>query len=126
METLSWNDILLTFLSFGLTVVSSVLVPMLFAWLKTKIKNEKLGKYADMLSGIVCKAVVTTNQTFVDALKKAGSFDEAAQKAAFELTKATVLKMLNDEAKAAVTELYGDFNTWLITEIESAVPAVKK
>lgn len=48
--------------------------------------------------------------------------DEAAHKVAFVFTKATC----NVDVKATVTELYGDFNTWLITEIESAVPAVKK
>ena len=67
-----------------------------------------------------------TNQKFVDAMKKAGTFDAAAQQAAFEMTKAEVLKLINDEAKKVIVEAYGDFDTWLINKIEKTVGTVKK
>ena len=46
-------------------------------------------RYRDIIYGlenIVTKAVVTTNQTFVDNLKKQGKFDEEAMKEAFNRT----------------------------------------
>lgn len=126
METLSWGDILLTFISMVLTVISGVLVPMLVTWLKAKIKDETVAKYVGRIGEIIVDAVIMTNQKFVDAMKKAGTFDEAAQKVAFEMTKAEVLKLINDEAKKVIVEAYGDFDTWLINKIEKTVGTVKK
>lgn len=126
METLSWSDILLTFISMVLTVISGVLVPMLVTWLKTKIKDETIAKYVGRIGDIIVDAVIMTNQKFVDAMKKAGTFDAAAQQAAFEMTKAEVLKLINDEAKKVIIEAYGDFDTWLINKIEKTVGTVKK
>jgi hypothetical protein len=126
METLSWSDILLTFISMVLTVISGVLVPMLVTWLKAKIKDETVAKYVGRIGEIIIDAVIMTNQKFVDAMKKAGTFDAAAQQAAFEMTKAEVLKLINDEAKKVIVEAYGDFDTWLINKIEKTVGTVKK
>lgn len=71
-------------------------------------------------------AVKMTNQTYVDALKKAGAFDAEAQKVAFEKTKIAVLGLLNDEAKKAVIDTFGSLEKWIETKVESTVASNKK
>lgn len=128
MET--WNQVLIAIVSglVGLvfTVASALLVPMLVAWLKSKTKNEVLGKAIDRAGAIIVKAANKTTQTYVEALKKAGKFDKAAQEEAFRMTMTAVLELLNAETKQAIIDTYGDLEKWLTTEIESAVFESKK
>lgn len=127
---MTWNDVLITIVSglvgLAFTVASVILVPMLVAWLKSKTKNEVLEKAIDRAGKIIISAANKTTQTYVDALKKAGKFDAEAQKTAFQMTMTAVLELLNTETKQAIIETYGDLNTWLSTEIESAVFEAKK
>ena len=51
--------------------------------LKSKTSSEIADKYIDMIYETVSMCVIATNQTYVDSLKKAGTFDAAAQKEAF-------------------------------------------
>ena len=126
----SWNEILITIVGglvgIAFTVVSAVLVPMLVAWLKTKTNNEVITKAIERAGDIIIKAANTTTQTYVEALKKAGTFDVEAQKTAFNMTMTSVLTLLNDETKQAIIDTYGDLEKWLTTEIEAAVFANKK
>lgn len=116
-------------------LLEAVLIPLL-GWLtaelirffKSKIalakastNNEILQKYLTMLDDTVTTCVQTTNQTYVDALKKAGSFDKAAQEQAFQQTYQAVLGILADEAKEYLTEAVGDFEALLKNKIEASV-----
>ena len=89
--------------------------------LVTKTDNEILNKYLEMAIETVKKCVVTTNQTYVNALKEQGQFDAAAQKEAFTRTMASVLAVLTDEVKTYLNEATGDLNTYLTQLIESEV-----
>lgn len=89
--------------------------------IKAETEDATLQKYVDMLSQTIAKCVVATNQTYVDALKKAGTFDAAAQKTAFNMTYQAVLAILSSEAKTYITEAVGDFETYLIKLIEAEV-----
>ena len=91
-----------------------------------KTSNETFQKYLGMLTDTVITCVETTNQTYVDALKKAGSFDKDAQKEAFTKTYQAVLTILTEEAKDYLTEAVGDFETLLTNKIEAAVKESKK
>ena len=93
--------------------------------LKAKTKNEKDKKYLDMLSDIITDAVIATNQTYVEALKKDGKFDAEAQKKAFEETYKTVMKLLTDEAIEYLTTIVGDLEADIHTKIEAEVNLVK-
>ena len=90
-----------------------------------KIDNETLQKYVNMLSDTITTCVISTNQTYVDTLKKQGKFDAEAQKAAFDMTLTSVLAVLNDEAKRYLEAAYGDLNTYLTKQIEATVNANK-
>ena len=95
------------------------------AELKEKTRNEKEKKYLDMLDKTVCEAVIATNQTYVEALKKAGKFDGAAQAGAFKKTYETVMKLLTEEAKTYLTTLVGDLEADIQNKIEAQVNLAK-
>mgnify|MGYP006927055354 FL=1 len=89
--------------------------------LNSKTDNEITKKYTDMIYQTVVDCVIATNQTYVDSLKKSGSFDEAAQKEAFNRTMNAVLAILGDDAKDYIQQATGDLNTYLTQLIESEV-----
>lgn len=89
--------------------------------LKAKTDNETAQKYTDMVYNTVVDCVIATNQTYVDSLKKSGSFDEAAQKEAFNRTMSAVMAILSEDAKEYISEVTGDVNTYLTQLIESEV-----
>ena len=93
--------------------------------LKNKTKNEKEQKYIERIGGIINACVLTTNQTYVESLKREGKFDSEAQKQAFEDTKNAVLGMLNVELQDFITEVFGDVNEYLTTAIEASVNSNK-
>lgn len=123
------NEILLNIIS---VVVTSIVIPLitylgirLSAYLKTKIKSEKLHIHLENAIDAVTIAVSTVMQTYVDSLKKSGNFTAEAQKVAFLQAKEAALKLITDEAKEAITASFGDFNTWLDALIETKVKEIK-
>lgn len=89
--------------------------------INSKTDNETAQKYANMIYQTVVDCVIATNQTYVDSLKKSGSFDEAAQKEAFNRTMNAIMTILSDDAKEYITEATGDLNTYLTQLIEAEV-----
>lgn len=89
--------------------------------INSKTDNETAQKYTNMIYQTVVDCVIATNQTYVDSLKKSGSFDEAAQKEAFNRTMNAIMTILSDDAKEYITEAIGDLNTYLTQLIEAEV-----
>lgn len=89
--------------------------------INSKTDNEIAQKYTNMIYQTVVDCVIATNQTYVDSLKKSGSFDEAAQKEAFNRTMNAIMTILSDDAKEYITEATGDLNTYLTQLIEAEV-----
>lgn len=89
--------------------------------INSKTDNETVQKYTNMIYQTVVDCVIATNQTYVDSLKKSGSFDEAAQKEAFNRTMNAIMTILSDDAKEYITEATGDLNTYLTQLIEAEV-----
>lgn len=90
-----------------------------------KVDNEKHDKYILMLQDTVTDCVLTTTQTYVDALKGQNAFDPEAHKKAFEMTKAAVLAILTEDAKEYLNSALGDFDEYLKTLIEAQVQVNK-
>lgn len=61
------------------------------------------------------------SQTYVDELKKAGSFDAEAQKQALAMALAACIKAISPATKAFIEETYGDLTEYLTTYIEAEV-----
>ena len=106
-------------IALGLYAVNFIRVKA--AELKAKIKGDKEDKYIDRITEIINACVITTNQTYVETLKKQGNFDAEAQKEAFNQTKNAVMGMLNEELQNFITELFGDINIYLTSQIEATV-----
>lgn len=83
--------------------------------------TEKLNKYIKMLTDTITKCVIATNQTYVETLKKQGSFDLKAQEVAFQKTLLAVQATLSAEAKEYLTAFYGDLDIYIAQAIEAAV-----
>lgn len=125
----------LLFQIFELCIVPllAVLTGYLVQWIKAKTaeateKNQKdvFDKYIAMLGETIAKCVSATNQTYVDALKQAGSFDAEAQKHAFDMTLTAVMSVLGKDAIEYLTAIYGDLTGYLTTLIEAEVKAQKE
>ena len=94
--------------------------------LDAKVSKEVSKKYIDMLADTITDCVVSTNQTYVDALKAANAFDKEAQKKAFELTYNKIMNVLTEDAKEYLTTIYGDLEVYITTKIESEVKLYKE
>lgn len=86
-----------------------------------RVDSDTADKYIKMLSDTITTCVIATNQTYVEALKKQNAFDTEAQKEAFKLTYEAVMKVLSEDSKIYLTELYGDLSAYIITKIEAEV-----
>lgn len=123
------NEILLNIIS---VVVTAVVIPLisllgskLYELINSKIKNEKGAKCLTEASEIVLNAVRSVFQTYVESLKKSGSFDKDAQIEALNLAKNIALSQLSGETKAYISTNFGDLNEWLITSIEAGINKIK-
>lgn len=95
------------------------------AEIQANTDNELASKYVGMLADTISACVIATNQTYVEALKKDNVFTKEAQEEAFQKTYNAVLETLTDEAKAYLSEIYGDLNAYIATKIEAEVNANK-
>lgn len=93
---------------------------------QTSVEQDWLNYYIDIAQSIISSAVESTTQTYVDALKKAGQFNEEAQKTAKEKALAIAKKMLTEEVRNAIVEVYGDLDTYLDSMLETMVHQNKK
>lgn len=91
-----------------------------------KTDNALVDKYTVMLADTISACVLATNQTYVEALKKQGSFDVEAQKEAFNMTLNAVMSILSDDAKDYLSEVFGDLNSYITSQIEASVNMNKK
>ena len=123
------NELLLNILS---VVVSAVVLPLisligakLVSFINTKISNEKASKLLTSATEIVTSAVRSVFQTYVEALKKAGTFDKDSQLSALNQAKDIALSQMTDDIKEYISKNYGDLDSWLTTQIESTINLLK-
>lgn len=122
------QDIISSVFQLVIIPVLIILTKYLVSWistkaeeLKTKTNNELYNKYIDMLNQTVTNCVMTTQQTYVDSLKKQGKFDLEAQKKAFEDTYKAVLELLPSEARNYLQSISLDLNEYIKSMIETRV-----
>lgn len=64
-------------------------------------------------------------QTYVDTLKKNGTFDVESLKIALAKAKDEALSQMSDEIKEYITTNYGNLENWLTTQIEATINILK-
>ena len=129
---MDWTELLTKILEAILIPLVGVLTGFLVSliqkgvkYLKDKSKNDLLDKYIDIAGDLIYHCVMTTNQTYVDALKEEGKFDAEAQKVAFKKTYTAVVNLLSTEGKEVLEEAFGDLDLYLTQQIEAQIKAVK-
>ena len=125
---MNWNEILTYLYNTVLFPVITLLGIYLVALISSKIKtikenknNELYDKYLTMLNDTITSCVLATTQTYVDSLKAKGEFDADAQRVALNKTYTNVMKILAEDAKKYLTEVMGDFETYVFNRIEAEV-----
>lgn len=119
----------------AMTVVTAA-VPILTAYavsLISKIKDKTIAQtdslkqqaYITEIADAVSAAVAATSQTYVDALKKAGSFDLEAQKQAAAMALSACISAISPAAKDFIVTAYGDLTEYLTNKIEAEVRSQK-
>ena len=122
---MDWLTLVIQIIEVCIIPLLGLLTGYLIDYIKTKTNSAKLDKYVDMLNDTITECVLATKQTYVEALKKNGNFDETAQKEAFEKTKEAVMNILSADAKEYLTTVYGDLNAYVNQKIESEVNLTK-
>ena len=123
------NEIIINIIS---VVVTSIVLPLisiagakLIQFINSKIKNNKAADLLTTATTIVINAVRSVFQTYVEALKKEGSFNKDAQIIALNKAKDIALTQMTDEVKNYLVTTYGSLDSWLDTNIEAAVNILK-
>ncbi len=123
------NEILLNILS---VVVSAVVLPLIsligakfVSFINAKINDEKASKLLSKATEIVTNAVRSVFQTYVEALKKNGTFDKESQISALNQAKTIAISQMTDEVKDYISATYGDLDNWLSTNIEATINTLK-
>ena len=81
-------------------------------------------KYSEIIYGlenIVSKAVITTNQTFVNELKRQGKFDKEAMQEAYKRTYESIIASLSQTFLEYIDEEAVDIDALLKNMIETSV-----
>ena len=123
------NEIIINIIS---VVVTSIVLPFisiagakLIQFINSKIKNNKAADLLTTATTIVINAVRSVFQTYVEALKKEGSFNKDAQIIALSKAKDIALTQMTDEVKDYLVTTYGSLDTWLDTNIEATINILK-
>ena len=113
--------IVITALALPLTKYLVDLFRVKISEISINVQDETLKRYIEFAEDAISKAVVSVNQTYVESLKAAGSFDDAAQKEAKEKATAIAKQLITKDIKEAITMIYGDFDSYLDATVETIV-----
>ena len=123
------NEIIINIIS---VVVTSIVLPLisiagakLIQFINSKIKNNKAADLLTTATTIVINAVRSVFQTYVEALKKEGSFNKDAQIIALNKAKDIALTQMTDEVKEYLVATYESLDSWLDTNIEATINILK-
>lgn len=119
------QTILLSALGIIITTLVTWGTERLIALINSKLKNTKYAKYLTDAVGIVSRAVKTTYQTYVEALKDKNAFTGEAQLEALNKAKDIAMAQLSGEMKEFIESNFGDIEKWLTSTIESVIYDLK-
>ena len=122
MENLgnSWIPLLITIITICICTMTSKIAK--------NAAESAPSKYSGIIYGlenIVNKAVITTNQTFVNELKKQGKFDKKAMEEAYRRTYESIVASLSQSFFEYINKEAIDIDTLLKNMIETSVDCNK-
>lgn len=126
-----WEQIQEVIINAALLLIP-VLVSYLIAFMKkktdelqNKINKEEVNKYIDILGSTVVNVVTSVQETFVQALKDKGEFNEDFALEAYEMARVDILNILGEAGVTTIQSAFGDIDTLLKSLIETAVKKIK-
>lgn len=94
--------------------------------LSTQTDSELARKYLADAADAITTAVSLVNQTYVDGLKKSGTFTKENQQEALSRAIKEAVNLMTHETIVFLKEAYGDMNDYLVSKIEAEVRLQKK
>ncbi len=107
-----------------LVTIITICICMITSKVAKNAAESAPSKYSEIiyaLENIVNKAVITTNQTFVNELKKQGKFDKEAMEEAYNKTFNSIVALLSQSFFEYIDEEAIDIDTLLKNMIETSV-----
>jgi hypothetical protein len=108
------------------------LVPLLITLINKKTEElrannqyKDLNKYITLGEDAICTAVVAVTQSYVDALKKTGEWNDETKQVAFIEARNQAILIMSQATKDAIAAAYGDLNAWIDNKVEFYVSKTK-
>ena len=123
---MDWNPIIAMLLEKLVPLACLVVGVLVIRWLKKKGVQQDELNYIQTAYSMLTKAVMNTNQVWVDAIKQSeGKLTAEQQAEARERTIEIFKEMITENVKLAIEAIYGSVDKWLDLNLESAVGEVK-
>jgi len=123
---MDWNPIIAMLLEKLVPLACLVVGVLVIRWLKKKGVQQDELNYIQTAYSMLTKAVMNTNQVWVDAIKQSeGKLTAEQQAEARERTIKIFKEMITESVKLAIEAIYGSVDKWLDLNLESAVGEVK-
>ena len=123
---MDWNPIRAVLLEKLVPLACLVVGVLVIRWLKKKGVQQDELNYIQTAYSMLTKAVMNTNQVWVDAIKQSeGKLTAEQQAEARERTTEIFKEMITESVKLAIEAIYGSVDKWLDLNLESAVGEVK-
>ena len=123
---MDWNPIIVMLLEKLVPLACLVVGVLVIRWLKKKGVQQDELNYIQTAYSMLTKAVMNTNQVWVDAIKQSeGKLTAEQQAEAREKTIKIFKEMITESVKFAIEAIYGSVDKWLDLNLESAVGEVK-
>lgn len=123
---MDWNPIIAMLLEKLVPLACLVVGVLVIRWLKKKGVQQDELNYIQTAYSMLTKAVMNTNQVWVDAIKQSeGKLTAEQQAEARERTIEIFKEMITENVKLAIEAIYGSVEKWLDLNLESAVGEVK-
>ena len=120
-----WNGIATEIILGVVGLVMSALGILITYLINKYIKNDELKGIVNSLNELVRNSVLEIYQTYVEALKKCGSFNETAQKEAQERCLALINRNMPENVHAWLQASFCDIDTYLKSLIEAQIGLLK-
>ena len=91
--------------------------------INSQTQNIKVQRLVREIGDAVANAVAAMNQTYVNDLKAAGTFNEAEQKEALMRAVSAALKSMSSDAQDYIKSNFGDTTQYLENRIEAQIDA---
>lgn len=111
-----------------LTGVLPLLVVYVINFLRIKIKeqttsleDQNIAKHIKTAVDVIGQVVIEINQTYVDELKKNGTFTKESEREAKEKAVKRCKQLISEKSKEAIEIMYNDFDVYLNSKIEELV-----